>query len=288
MKTIGFIGVGVMGKPMVRNLMKRGYPVSIYSRTKAKVLDVIEEGAMWCDNVAACAAEKDVIITMVGFPKDVEEVYFGEDGILANAKPGAVTIDMTTTSPKLSERIYTEAKKRGIAALDAPVSGGDSGAIAGTLSIMVGGDREAFDRCQDIFEALGSSITYEGGTGKGQHTKMANQIALSGIVASVAEAIAYARRTGLDVDTMLASISKGAAGSWQMDHNAPKMVSGDMAPGFYIRHFIKDMSIAADEAEDVGLTLPVLDRVLAMYKELEGCGEGSLGTQAIIHYFDKQ
>ena len=288
MKTIGFIGVGVMGKPMVRNLMKRGYPVSIYSRTKAKVLDVIEEGAMWCDNVAACAAEKDVIITMVGFPKDVEEVYFGEDGILANAKPGAVTIDMTTTSPKLSERIYTEAKKRGIAALDAPVSGGDSGAIAGTLSIMVGGDREAFDRCQDIFEALGSSITYEGGAGKGQHTKMANQIALSGIVASVAEAIAYARRTGLDVDTMLASISKGAAGSWQMDHNAPKMVSGDMAPGFYIRHFIKDMSIAVEEAEDVGLTLPVLDRVLAMYKELEGCGEGSLGTQAIIHYFDKQ
>ena len=288
MKTIGFIGVGVMGKPMVRNLMKRGYPVSIYSRTKAKVLDVIEEGAMWCDNVAACAAEKDVIITMVGFPKDVEEVYFGEDGILANAKPGAVTIDMTTTSPKLSERIYTEAKKRGIAALDAPVSGGDSGAIAGTLSIMVGGDREAFDRCQDIFEALGSSITYEGGAGKGQHTKMANQIALSGIVASVAEAIAYARRTGLDVDTMLASISKGAAGSWQMDHNAPKMVSGDMAPGFYIRHFIKDMSIAAEEAEGVGLTLPVLDRVLAMYKELESCGEGSLGTQAIIHYFDKQ
>ena len=288
MKTIGFIGVGVMGKPMVRNLMKRGYPVSIYSRTKAKVLDVIEEGAMWCDSVAACAAEKDVIITMVGFPKDVEEVYFGEDGILANAKPGAVAIDMTTTSPKLSERIYTEAKKRGIAALDAPVSGGDSGAIAGTLSIMVGGDREAFDRCQDIFEALGSSITYEGGAGKGQHTKMANQIALSGIVASVAEAIAYARRTGLDVDTMLASISKGAAGSWQMDHNAPKMVSGDMAPGFYIRHFIKDMSIAANEAEDVGLTLPVLDRVLAMYKELEGCGEGSLGTQAIIHYFDKQ
>ena len=288
MNTIGFIGISVMGKPMVRNLMKRGYPVSIYSRTKAKVLDVIEEGAMWCDSVATCAAEKDVIITMVGFPKDVEEVYFGEDGILANAKSGAVAIDMTTTSPKLSERIYTEAKKRGIAALDAPVSGGDSGAIAGTLSIMVGGDREAFDRCQDIFEALGSSITYEGGAGKGQHTKMANQIALSGIVASVAEAIAYARRTGLDVDTMLASISKGAAGSWQMDHNAPKMVSGDMAPGFYIRHFIKDMSIAAEEAEDVGLTLPVLDRVLAMYKELESCGEGSLGTQAIIHYFDKQ
>ena len=288
MKTIGFIGVGVMGKPMVRNLMKKGYPVSIYSRTKSKDLDVIEEGAVWCDSAAACAAEKDVVITMVGFPKDVEEVYFGESGILANARSGAIVIDMTTTSPKLSERIYAEAKARGISALDAPVSGGDSGAIAGTLSIMVGGDREAFERCRDIFEALGSSITYEGGAGKGQHTKMANQIALSGIVASVAEAIAYARHTGLDVDTMLASISKGAAGSWQMDHNAPKMVSGDMAPGFYIRHFIKDMGIAVEEAAGTGLTLPVLAQVLEMYKELEGRGEGSLGTQAIIHYFDKQ
>lgn len=148
MKTIGFIGVGVMGKPMVRNLMKKGFPVSIYTRTKSKVLDVIEEGAVWCDDVKTCVQDKDVIITIVGYPKDVEEVYFGENGIIANAKPGAVLIDMTTTSPKLSERIYAEAKPRGISALDAPVSGGDSGAKAGTLSIMVGGDREAFDACR--------------------------------------------------------------------------------------------------------------------------------------------
>ena len=215
MKTIGFIGVGVMGKPMVRNLMKKGFPVSIYTRTKSKVLDVIEEGAVWCDDVKTCVQDKDVIITIVGYPKDVEEVYFGENGIIANAKPGAVLIDMTTTSPKLSERIYAEAKPRGISALDAPVSGGDSGAKAGTLSIMVGGDREAFDACQDVFAAMGTNIIYEGGAGKGQHTKMANQIALAGAVASVSEAIAYARRTGLDVETMLASISKGAAGSWQ-------------------------------------------------------------------------
>ena len=253
MKTIGFIGVGVMGKPMVRNLMKKGFPVSIYTRTKSKVLDVIDEGAVWCDDVKTCVQDKDVIITIVGYPKDVEEVYFGENGIIANAKPGAVLIDMTTTSPKLSERIYAEAKTRGISALDAPVSGGDSGAKAGTLSIMVGGDREAFDACQDVFAAMGTNIIYEGGAGKGQHTKMANQIALAGAVASVSEAIAYARRTGLDVETMLASISKGAAGSWQMTNNAPKMVAGDMAPGFFIKHFIKDMAIADEEAKAAGL-----------------------------------
>ncbi len=288
MKTIGFIGVGVMGKPMVRNLMKKGFPVSIYTRTKSKVLDVIEEGAVWCDDVKTCVQDKDVIITIVGYPKDVEEVYFGENGIIANAKPGAVLIDMTTTSPKLSERIYAEAKPRGISALDAPVSGGDSGAKAGTLSIMVGGDREAFDACQDVFAAMGTNIIYEGSAGKGQHTKMANQIALAGAVASVSEAIAYARRTGLDVETMLASISKGAAGSWQMTNNAPKMVAGDMAPGFFIKHFIKDMAIADEEAKAAGLTMPVLEEVLEMYRELDRRGEGDLGTQAVIHYFDEK
>ena len=288
MKTIGFIGVGVMGKPMVRNLMKKGFPVSIYTRTKSKVLDVIEEGAVWCDDVKTCVQDKDVIITIVGYPKDVEEVYFGENGIIANAKPGAVLIDMTTTSPKLSERIYAEAKPRGISALDAPVSGGDSGAKAGTLSIMVGGDREAFDSCQDVFAAMGTNIIYEGGAGKGQHTKMANQIALAGAVASVSEAIAYARRTGLDVETMLASISKGAAGSWQMTNNAPKMVVGDMAPGFLITHFIKEMATAEEEAKAAGLTMPVLEEVLEMYRELDRRGEGDLGTQAVIHYFDEK
>ena len=288
MKTIGFIGVGVMGKPMVRNLMKKGFPVSIYTRTKSKVLDVIEEGAVWCEDVKSCAQGKDVIITIVGYPKDVEEVYFGENGIIANAKPGAVLIDMTTTSPKLSERIYAEARARGISALDAPVSGGDSGAKAGTLSIMVGGDREAFDTCQDVLAAMGTNIIYEGGAGKGQHTKMANQIALAGAIASVSEAIAYARRAGLDVETMLASISKGAAGSWQMTNNAPKMVAGDMAPGFFIKHLIKDMAIADEEAKAAGLTMPVLEDVLEMYRDLDRRGEGDLGTQAVIHYFDEQ
>lgn len=287
MKTIGFIGVGVMGKPMVRNLMKKGFPVSIYTRTKSKVLDAIEEGAVWCDDVKTCVQDKDVIITIVGYPKDVEEVYFGENGIIANAKPGAVLIDMTTTSPKLSERTYAEANP-GASALVLQCPAATAAPRPGTLSIMVGGDREAFDACQDVFAAMGTNIIYEGGAGKGQHTKMANQIALAGAVASVSEAIAYARRTGLDVETMLASISKGAAGSWQMTNNAPKMVAGDMAPGFFIKHFIKDMAIADEEAKAAGLTMPVLEEVLEMYRELDRRGEGDLGTQAVIHYFDEK
>ena len=282
MKTIGFIGVGVMGKPMVRNLMKKGFPVSIYTRTKSKVLDVIEEGAVWCDDVKTCVQDKDVIITIVGYPKDVEEVYFGENGIIANAKPGAVLIDMTTTSPKLSERIYAEAKPRGISALDAPVSGGDSGAKAGTLSIMVGGDREAFDACQDVFAAMGTNIIYEGGAGKGQHTKMANQIAIAGCVAGVAEAIRYGEAGGLDISNMLDCISAGAAGSWQMSNNGRKMEQEDWAPGFYIKHFIKDMRIAVEEADQRGAELPVLKQVLGIYERMQEQGQGDLGTQAII------
>ena len=287
MKKIGFIGVGVMGKSMVRNLMKHGYELTIYSRTKAKCLDVIEEGAVWCDDIRSCAAGQDVIITMVGYPKDVEEVYFGEGGIIASAKKGAYLIDMTTTSPKLSARIYNDAKRKSVFALDAPVSGGDTGAKNGTLSIMVGGDKEAFDACHPIFEAMGTNIVYEGPAGCGQHTKMANQIALSGVVASVCEAIAYAQKVGLDVPTMLSSIRAGAAGSWQMDNTAPRMLQGDFDPGFFVKHYIKDMRIATEEADEVGLKLPVLADVLAMYQQLDEEGMGDLGTQALIKHYIK-
>ena len=288
MKRIGFIGVGVMGRWMVRNLMQKGFEVSIYTRTKAKALDVIQEGAVWCDDIKTCVQDKDAVITIVGYPKDVEQVYFGEDGIIANARPGAYLIDMTTTSPQLSVQIYEAAAARGLFALDAPVSGGDTGAKKGTLSIMVGGDRTAFDACADLFAALGTNVLYEGRAGFGQHTKMANQIALTAVVAGLCEAITYARRMGLDVQTMLDSISKGAAGSWQMDNTAPKMLSEDMAPGFFIKHFIKDMSIADQEAGTVGFEMPVLRQVLEMYRELEAQGEGDLGTQALIHYYNKQ
>lgn len=287
MKSIGFIGVGVMGKSMVRNLMKQGFQVSIYSRTKEKVLDVISEGAEWCDDIKTCVANKDAIITIVGYPKDVEEVYFGENGIIANAKTGAYLIDMTTTSPEQSKRIYSTAKKHGIFALDAPVSGGDIGAKNATLSIMVGGEKQAFDDCQPIFSALGTNIMYEGSAGAGQHTKMANQIAIAGAIAGVCEAMAYAKNTGLDVETMLNSISKGAAGSWQMSNMAPRIVNGDLNPGFYIKHYVKDMNIAKEETINVNLKLTILNDVLSMYQDLEADGFGDLGTQALMKYYEK-
>lgn len=288
MKKIGFIGVGVMGKSMVRNLVKNGFDVSIYTRTKSKVLDLIEEGITWCNDVKSCAKDKDIVITIVGYPKDVEEVYFGEDGIIENAKEGAYLIDMTTTSPKLSIRIYDEAKKRNVFALDAPVSGGDVGAKNATLSIMVGGDRDAFEECVDIFKSLGTNIIYEGGAGSGQHTKMANQIALGGAIAGVCEAITYSKKVGLDVEKMLDSISKGAAGSWQMSNMAPRMLKGDFDPGFFIKHYIKDMKIADDEAKDVNLELDILDDVLKMYEKLQDEGMGDLGTQALIKYYENK
>ena len=281
MKKLGFIGVGVMGKSMVYNLMKHGFEVSIYARNKEKVEDVINKGAIWCESIAECARDKDAIITIVGYPKDVEEVYFGEAGILNNAKAGAYLIDMTTTSPKLSVRIYEEAKEKGLRALDAPVSGGDVGAMNGTLSIMVGGEEEDFIACQEIFSAMGTTIVYEGKPGNGQHTKMANQIAIAGTIAGVCEAMAYAKRTGLDIQTMLDSISKGAAGSWQMTNNAPRMLKEDFDPGFYIKHMIKDLKIAKEEAETTSLDLGVLKQVLDMYCTLEEAGLGDLGTQAL-------
>ena len=287
MKTIGFIGVGVMGKSMVRNLMKNGFEVSIYARTKAKVTDILAEGALWCDSIAQCAQGKDAVITIVGYPKDVEEVYFGQGGILENASAGCVLIDMTTTSPQLSVKIEQAAKEKGLKALDAPVSGGDVGAKNGTLSIMVGGEKETYTQCLPIFQAMGTNIIYEGKAGAGQHTKMANQIALGGAIAGVCEALTYAKKVGLDLQTMLDSISKGAAGSWQMSNMAPRMLKGDFDPGFFVKHYIKDMNIALEEASHVNLTMPVLNEVHDMYQALNDQGMGDLGTQALTKYYDK-
>lgn len=284
---IGFIGVGVMGGPMVLNLMKKGFDVSIYTRTKSKAEGVIAAGAHWCDTIADCAAGRDVVITIVGYPKDVEEVYFSEKGILNSADKGTILIDMTTTSPRLSERIYASAKEKGMTALDAPVSGGDVGAQKGTLAIMVGGDRDAFDKMHDVFAAMGTNIRYQGGAGCGQHTKMANQIAISGCVAAVCEAIAYAKRCGLDPQDMFDAISTGAAGSWQLTNNGQKIINGDYAPGFYVKHFIKDMNIALDEAQARDLDLTVLHMVRDKYDELAAQGGADEGTQALIKVIDK-
>lgn len=285
MKKIGFIGIGIMGKSMVRNLMKAGYEVAVYTRTRSKAEDIISEGAIWCEDVRACAKGRDAVITIVGYPQDVEEVYFGEKGIIANADKGTCLIDMTTTSPKLAVRIYEDARKAGLTALDAPVTGGDTGAREGTLTILVGGGRETFDRCLPVFEAMGKAVKYEGKAGNGQHTKMCNQIAIAGAISGVCEAMVYAKANGLDVGVMVDSIASGAAGSAQLNATAPKILSGNFAPGFFIKHFIKDMKLAAEEAEAAGISLGVLDHVLSMYETMAASGLGDEGTQALVKYY---
>ena len=284
MKNIGFVGVGIMGKSMVRNLMKAGYELHIYARTKSKVEDVISEGAVYHDTVGDCASNVDVMISIVGYPKDVEEVYFGEKGILNSAKEGTYVIDMTTSSPKLAKKIYDAAKEKGLHAMDAPVTGGDTGAKNGTLSILVGGDKEDYEACHKVFEAMGTNINYEGGPGCGQHTKMANQIMIAGTLSGVCEAMRYAEAQGLDLHILLDSVATGAAGSKQLDAFGEKIIEGDFAPGFFMKHFIKDMNLAVEEAESKGLDLKILKQVLENYRTLEEA-YGDLGTQTLIKFY---
>lgn len=285
---IAFIGAGVMGRGMISNLLASGYSVRVYTRTKASAQPCVEQGALWCDTVKDAVRGAEAVITIVGYPKDVEQVYFDADGILENAAPGTYVIDMTTSSPRLAVKIWEKAKEKGLFALDAPVSGGDTGAKNGTLTVMAGGDRQAFESCVPIFEAVGKSIRYCGQAGSGQHTKMANQIAIAGAVAGVAEAISYAKEAGLDPVETLTTISSGAAGSWQMSNNGMKMAREDYAPGFYIKHFIKDMALAVEEADARALNLPVLRDVLNMYRDMEKDGLGDEGTQAIIKAYRRQ
>ena len=282
MKRIGFIGAGVMGKFMILNLMKKGLKVEVYERDKNKIEDILKAGAIFCVTIEKKKKNKDVVITIVGYPKDVEEVYLSPKGILNSANENTYLIDMTTTSPKLTIDIYNQAKEKGLKFLDAPVSGGDLGAKNATLSIMVGGDEDNFNICKEVFEAMGTTIIYEGKSGNGQHTKMANQVAIAGIIAGISEAIAYGNKVGLDIDTMLRSISNGAASSWQMTNNAPKMNKRDFEPGFYIKHIVKDLKIANEEVSN----LKVLQDVIEMYSTLEKNGDGDLGTQAICKFYE--
>jgi 2-hydroxy-3-oxopropionate reductase len=282
MKKIGFIGAGVMGKSMILNLIRKGFEVDVYARDKDKIQDILKEGAVFSEDIKSCVKDKDVVITIVAYPKDVEDVYLSKDAILHSAKSGTYLIDMTTTTPNLIIDIYNKAKEKGLKFLDAPVSGGDIGAKNGTLSIMVGGEEEDFNSCKDIFDSLGTTVIYEGKSGSGQHTKMANQIAIAGIMAGISEAIAYGKDKGLNIDTMLKSISNGAASSWHMSNNAPKMIERDFKAGFYIKHIVKDLKIASDEAPQ----LIVLKDVLEMYETLEKNGDGDLGTQAICKFYE--
>lgn len=286
--TIGFIGTGVMGKSMVRHLLKGGYTVYVYNRTKAKASDLVEEGAVWTDTLKEIAETADVIMTMVGYPQDVEEIYFGEEGMLAHAKEGTIFIDFTTSTPTLAKRIYNEAKERNMHALDAPVSGGDVGAKEARLAIMAGGDEDAFEHCLSLFRLLGTNVLLQGPAGSGQHTKMCNQIAIASNMIGVCEAIAYAKKAGLNPEQVLESISTGAAGSWSLSNLAPRMIKGNFEPGFYIKHFIKDMKIALEEAELMQLDVPGLALAKEMYEELAEYGEENSGTQALYKRYIKE
>lgn len=282
---IGFVGTGVMGKSMAGHLLKAGYRVRVYNRTKAKAQELVDQGAVWSDTVAGLAAESNVIITMIGYPKDVEETYFGNDGLLNNAKPGTYLLDMTTSSPGLAVRIYQEAKEKGLQALDAPVSGGDVGAKEARLAIMVGGESEAFNAVRPILELMGKNIVLQGSAGAGQHTKMCNQIAIAAGMMGVCEAMAYAKKSGLDPKVVLQSIETGAAGSWSLSNLAPRMLAGNFEPGFYIKHFIKDMKIAIEAAQEMGLKTPALDLAVKLYEQLAAQGEENSGTQALFKYY---
>lgn len=282
---IGFVGIGVMGRSMAGHLQKAGHTLHVYTRTKEKALPLIDSGAKWHESAKSLAPLCDIIITMVGYPSDVEEVYLSADGLVANAKAGTILTDMTTSRPDLAQKIYAAAKARGIQSLDAPVSGGDKGAREATLSIMVGGDKDAFEKALPILQCMGKNIILQGGAGCGQHTKLTNQVALAGNMLGLCEALAYAKAAGLDQKRVLESIAAGAAGSWSMSNLAPRILSGDFAPGFYAKHFLKDLKIAAEAAEAMGVDAPGIRLAKERYEKLVAMGFGDDGTQALYRLY---
>ena len=286
--TVGFIGIGVMGNSMATHILNGGYSLHVYTRTAYKADALVRQGATLHDSPKELAAACDVVITMVGYPHDVEEVYLQPDGLLANARQGAYFIDMTTSSPQLAQRIYKESAARGLHALDAPVSGGDIGAREAKLSIMIGGDKEACDTLLPLLGLMGSNIVYQGQAGAGQHTKMCNQIAIASNMMGVCEALAYAKSSGLDPASVLKSIESGAAGSWSLSNLGTRMINGNFEPGFYIKHFIKDIGIALQSAKEMGLQTPGLALADSLYKQLAELGYDEKGTQALYLYYTGQ
>ena len=282
---IGFIGLGVMGRSMARHLRNTGHDMFVYNRTRARADEILQLGAHWCDSPGDVAASADVVITMVGYPRDVEEVYFGSAGIVGPARANALLVDMTTSTPSLARRIAEAASAKGLQALDAPVSGGDIGAREARLTIMVGGDRTAFNRALPILQVMGKTINLMGSAGAGQHTKMCNQIAIAAGMLGVCEALAYAKGAGIDQTEMINTISTGAAASWSLSNYGPRIINGDFAPGFYVKHFIKDMEIALQAAQEMGLDTPGLELALTRYRELAVKGGGELGTQALYKLY---
>lgn len=279
---IGWIGTGVMGAPMCGHVIGLGHPVRVYNRTKTKAQPLLDAGASWADSPKAVAQQCDVVFTIVGFPEDVREVYLGTDGLLAGAKTGSTLVDMTTTRPSLAREIYEVAKSKKVSTIDAPVSGGDVGAKEARLSIMVGGDKDAVDTVMPLMEAMGKNIVYHGGAGAGQDTKMCNQIVIAGTMVGMCESLLYGYRAGLDLETVLKSISGGAAGCWSLTNLAPRVLKRNFDPGFFVEHFIKDMGIALDEAKRMNLALPGLALAHQLYLAVQAQGHGKAGTQALL------
>lgn len=279
---IGWIGTGVMGRSMAGHLLTDGHELTVFNRTRDKAQDLLDRGATWADSPAAAARACEVVFTMVGYPHDVREVVLGEHGALAGMSGGSVIVDCTTSSPSLAVEISQAAAERGMSSLDAPVSGGDIGARNATLSIMVGGDVAAFERVRPLFEKMGKTVVLQGGPGSGQHTKMVNQILIAAGMVAVCEGIVYARSAGLDPQRVLESVSGGAAGSWSLSNYGPRILKGDLAPGFYVEHFLKDMKIALEEADRMKLSLPGLALAKLLYTTLAEMGGGRNGTHALI------
>jgi 3-hydroxyisobutyrate dehydrogenase len=285
---IAFVGTGVMGQGMVANLLKAGHEVTVYTRTKAKADGLLALGAKWASSPAESARGADIAISMVGYPNDVEEVWRGPQGFMSSAKPGCVLIDMTTSSPALARSLAAEATAKGFGPLDAPVSGGDRGAREGTLTIMAGGAQQDFDFAQPVFAAMGKTIVLQGAPGTGQLCKLANQIGIASGMIAMAEALAFARATGLNLETTLRSISGGGASSWALLNLAPRVLKGDFAPGFYVKHFVKDIGLALDVCREQKVSLPGLELAAKLYAEVVAAGEGDAGTQALARlYFSR-
>lgn len=284
---VGFIGTGVMGRSMAGHLLSKGYAVTVYNRTREKARELIARGALWQEDLTKLASECQAVITMVGYPHDVEEVYLGSQGLVHHARPGTYLIDMTTSSPKLAQKIYAAALAKNLYAIDAPVSGGDVGAREARLAIMAGGDGEAFAAVKPLLEVMGTNIVLQGGPGAGQHTKMCNQIAIANYMVGVCEALAYAKKAGLDPLAVIAGIESGAAASFSLSNLGRRMLAGNFDPGFYVRHFIKDMTIALEAAEEMGLMTPGLRLAKSLYEELAAQGAADCGTQALFQLYDK-
>ncbi len=282
MEKIGFIGLGVMGASMASRLIDAGYELFIYNRTKSKGKALEAKGAHWCDTPRSVAEHADITFTIVGYPRDVEEVYLGKDGLIEGASNGKIFCDMTTTKPSLDMEIAVKLAEKGAEMADAPVSGGDTGARNGTLSIMVGCSAAIFSTLLPLFEKMGKNITHMGPVGSGQHTKMANQIVIAGTMCGVSEALVYGAKAGLDLEKMVNTISKGAAGCWTLDNLAPRVLKGDFEPGFMVDHFIKDMGIALEEAERMELSLPSLALTKQLYLAIKAEGKGKKGTQVLV------